>query len=274
MASPPRPVLIHYHIFKNAGMSVDAALESSFGPRWAVFEGQHAHDIQAADRLRAFLLARPDVEAVSSHLARPPLPWESCLPIVFLRHPILRAQSVYEFTRRDASQPFHAEARDNELAGYVRWALDGGRGGVVIRDYQVVHLSDASFRAPDILDARATIGDLAEACDLLTRWGLVGIVESYAESARLYQSAYAGRLPQLRFAVNWRNRTIAHEAPPEERVESIRAQLGQALFDELLGNNALDLKLYEHGQRLFRQACSTHAVVGIRGPDSGNSSPR
>ncbi len=260
MAPERRPVLIHYHIFKNAGMSVDAALESSFGSQWVRFEGIHAHDVQGMENLRAFLVGHPDLAAVSSHLARPPLPWASCMPIVFLRHPILRAQSVYEFTRRDSSQPFHAEARDNELAGYVRWALGKGPGGIVIRDYQVVHLSSASFRGPSILDTRATPDDLAEACDLLTAWGLVGIVESYGESAQLFQSAYAARAPQLRFEVNWRNRTNLEEMTHEERLEAIRTRLGRTLFEDLLGSNALDLKLYGHGQRVFRDACGAYGV--------------
>jgi len=48
------PVLVHYHIFKNAGSSIDACLRRSLGKRWGCFEGGHAHDIQSAGLLGAF----------------------------------------------------------------------------------------------------------------------------------------------------------------------------------------------------------------------------
>ena len=32
-------VVIHYHIYKNAGSSVDAMLRASFGDGWQAFEG-------------------------------------------------------------------------------------------------------------------------------------------------------------------------------------------------------------------------------------------
>ncbi|MEN6437272.1 MAG: hypothetical protein ABFD97_01680, partial [Syntrophobacter sp.] len=201
----------------------------------------------------------PDIAAVSSHLARPPLPWPECLPILFLRHPILRAQSVYNFTRTDASQPFHDVAREESFAGFVRWALDS-RGGVVIRDYQVTHLSDASFRDDCILDARTTPEDLEQACDLLGEWGLVGIVESYAASAELIQRAYGPRLPELNFEVTWQNRTQTVVRTLDEQLDKIRASLGQPLFNELVSRNSLDLALYQFGLTLFNKVCKTYGI--------------
>lgn len=76
-------VLIHYHIFKNAGSSVDASLRHSFGDHWGTFEGPHAHAIQSSEQLSAFIAANKHLVAISSHLARPPLPHSHCLPVVF-----------------------------------------------------------------------------------------------------------------------------------------------------------------------------------------------
>ncbi len=36
----PKPTLVHYHIFKNAGTSVDRLLAESIGEAWAGYEGQ------------------------------------------------------------------------------------------------------------------------------------------------------------------------------------------------------------------------------------------
>jgi hypothetical protein len=251
---PRKPVIIHYHIFKNAGTSVDAVLEKSFGPAWTSFEGTHAADIQSADALRTFLIANPRVEAVSTHLGRPPLPWPDCLPIVFLRHPVLRARSVYEFTRRDPSQPHFEAAQAQGFADYVSWALAGNGNGIVIRNYQVVHLSAASFRARHIYQAQATADDLRACCDLLATWGIAGIVEDFARSAQNYQAAYAARAPALRFAPLWLNRTQAEDGSLDDQLAAIREQLGHRLYAELLEQNALDLDLHRFACRLQRDA--------------------
>src|SRR3954453_1717672 len=58
-----RSVLVHYHIFKNAGSSVDFALVRSFGSGWASFEGRHAEDVQTSEQLRRFLEDRPEIVA-------------------------------------------------------------------------------------------------------------------------------------------------------------------------------------------------------------------
>ena len=250
-----RTTLIHYHIFKNAGSSIDASLKASFGSAWAEFEGSHAHDIQSSAQLSLFLDAHKHLLAVSSHLARPPLPWINCLPVVFLRHPILRARSVYNFTRQDSSQPYADIARDRGFADYIRWALRNERGSIVIRNYQVVHLSDASWRCADILDSQATPQDLEQACNLLSTWGLVGIVESYALSADVFQTIYGPLLPELEFNYLRENSTSNMEGSTEDHLEQIRSSLGRTLYDEFMAVNALDIDLYKYAQRvLFRAA--------------------
>ncbi|GAB2556001.1 hypothetical protein [Rhodanobacter koreensis] len=249
-----RTILVHYHIFKNAGSSVDACLKASFGTAWAEFEGSHAHDIQSSTQLSHFLAANKHLVAVSSHLARPPLPWASCLPVVFLRHPLLRAHSVYEFTRKDSSQPYGDVARDAGFADYIRWALRNERGSVVIRNYQVIHLSDASWRDENILDAQAGPHDLEQACNLLTAWGVVGIVESYALSAEVFQKKYGPLLPGLEFRHLHENSTKLVQGTAEDQINRIRLLLGGSLYDEFMAINALDLDLYKHAQQVLRLA--------------------
>jgi hypothetical protein len=246
-----QPVLVHYHIFKNAGSSVDASLKASFGKAWAPFEGAHAHHIRSSAELAQFLDNNPHLKAVSSHLARPPLPWPDCLPVVFLRHPLLRARSVYQFTRQDSSQPFADVARDTGFADYIRWALRGERGSIVIRNYQVVHLSEASWRSTDILDAKASRDDLKQACDLLSTWGVVGIVEEYARSAAAFQNAYGSQLPGLTLANVRKNQSTAVSSSMEKQLELAQLMLGNGLYEDFMAHNALDLNLYAHARKIL-----------------------
>jgi len=249
---------VHYHIFKNAGSSVDAMLEASLGERWASFEGLHPHDVQSANALRAFLRLHPRLLAVSSHLARPPLPWCECLPIVFLRHPVLRARSVFEFMRRDPSQPFARIAKNNSFPGFVQWALGGGRGGIVVHNYQVVHLSDASFREGHILDSKATHRDLKQACDLISEWGIVGIVESFAQSVSIFQEACKAKIPGIQLRPVWHNRTAFDSLSLDIRLKGIESEIGSSLFDDLQEHNSLDLALYDFAKKfLISKGAST-----------------
>ena len=252
---PPHPRLVHYHIFKNAGTSVDTMLAQNFAEDWSCFEGQHAHDGLRCEDAEALFREQPQLRAISSHLLRPPLP-HHCLPIVFLRHPALRAYSVYHFTRRDTGQPFHDIARRYDWKDYLQWMLDEQRGSVVIRNYQVIHLRDASWRSRHILDARATPDDLAQACALLTHWGMVGIVEDYNRSARLYQRLYAPLVPGFSFSVHTTNRTAADldQDDHHAHLERLCDETGWWLYDAFYRANALDLALYEHGCQILRQA--------------------
>lgn len=257
-----RPVLIHYHIFKNAGSSVDAGLKASFGDAWVEFKGVHAHDIQSSGELARFLRANPAISAVSSHLARPPLPWSGSLPMVFLRHPLLRARSVYEFTRLDATQPFSQTAAANDFAGYIRWALRHERGSVVIRNYQVVHLSEASWRSEDILDTEATQDDLKQACALIGEWGVAGIVESFELSMRVFQSLYGPALPQINFENVHVNATVsAPGIPTHEQLEQCRRMLGSALYDDFMAANEMDAALHAHSERILDRAVRAASIA-------------
>lgn len=249
-----RPVLIHYHIFKNAGSSVDASLQHSFGNRWGSFEGPHPHAIQSSAQLDQFITANPHLDAISSHLARPPTPHARCLPVVFVRHPLLRAYSVYNFTRSDPSQPYSNVAQDLGFAEYIAWALKKETGSIVIRDYQVVHLSDASWRTDHILHAKAETSDLEQACQLLTDWGMAGVVEQFDLSAQVFQRMYGPRLPDLAFLPRWENATSKGPPPLDEQLDRLRHMLGEALHADFMEINQLDLALHAHAQSLLADA--------------------
>jgi hypothetical protein len=245
----PEPVLIHYHIFKNAGTSLDRLLAASFGGDWVVFEGAHAGDCQNAAHLQAFLAARPTVRAVSSHLARPPLPAPHCLPLVMLRHPVDRARSVFQFLQRDRTQRDHPHTRGG-FADFVNWSLDTPCEGVAIRNYQVFHLSDATFR-PGNASLDSTPGDLAQAQALIASWPAFGLTRQFAASCDLFASVYAPLFPELALYPVQDNASPDHALTEEDAIEAARTELGPVAFARLCAANELDLALYDFARRLF-----------------------
>lgn len=252
-AMPRTRALIHFHIFKNAGTSIDASLRRCFGQRWTTFEGAHAHDLKSSAQLAQFMAANRHVRAISSHLVRPPLPTPDCLPIVFIRHPLLRAYSVYQFTRNAPSQPFSHVAKDCDFSDYIRWALDEAPGSIVIRDYQVVHLSDASWRSNHILHARAEEADLEQAAALLDHWGVAGVVEEFERSIDVYQALYKPLLPDLNLGYDRENASETRQLPEDVRLEQLRVLLGRKLHQQFMAANALDLALHSHARALLNR---------------------
>jgi hypothetical protein len=257
----PPIVLIHYHIFKNARSSIDACLRHSFGARWDSFEGSHPHAIQSSSQLQQFIESRPDLVAISSHLARPPLPHKNCLPIVFVRHPLSRAHSVYKFTRSDFSQPFADTAQNLGFSEYIEWGLSKRPGSIVIRDYQVVHLSAASWRDGNILKTAANKSDLDEACALLSDWCIAGVVEQFQLSIQTFQAMYGPRFPGLEFKPCWENATCQQVIPLHERVEHLREMLGETLYCDFMAANELDLALHMHAQYVLESAATREGLL-------------
>lgn len=167
---------------------------------------------------------------------------------------MLRAYSVYRFTQNDPSQPFSDVARSVGFDGYVRWVLRKEPGSIVVRDYQVVHLSDASWRCDHILDAQATTEDLQQACDLLSSWGMAGVVEDFDLSVRTYQALYGPKLPGLALTQRWDNSSSERYCCADQRVEDLKGLLGPGLHDEFMAVNQLDLALHEHTRTLLQRA--------------------
>jgi Sulfotransferase family len=271
------PVLIHFHIYKNAGSSIDRLLAESFGDAWTTFEDP-SHDIIDCHRLRRLLAARPGLRAVSSHRFRAPLPCRSARPMVMLRHPVDRARSIYHFARRDPTQHDHAVARNGSFADYVEHYLPQKDAGVVIRDYQVVHLSDASMRCRHNTQlARATPDDLALVKTRLAEWRLFGLVRRFADSCRLFAAAYEGDFPELRLREVRENVFTDATLTDADTLTLAQAELGAATFGRLLDANALDLELYEFARQRFEEiSAATSSLPSMsldRAPEVGTPRP-
>jgi hypothetical protein len=261
-----RNVVIHYHIFKNAGTSIDRILINNYRSAWSPLEGKTPTSLLSVRDVEEFLASRPDIQAISSHLARPPLPRSlNAIPIVFLRDPIDRAASIFHFERRGPSNVMSSEiAKSGDFRKYVTWCLHARegwyQGGVVIKNYQVVHLSNASLRNGHIYRAEAEENDVAEALQFLDSIPFFGIVEEFAKSIRLLEET-------LRPA--WHNfsaeNTLENVAPNripiyEERVATIKRELGEELFQALNDANRLDTCLYTIALQKFRQRLSKQGL--------------
>jgi hypothetical protein len=251
-----RQIIVNYHIFKNGGSSVDEILNYNFGSRFAYLEGDTPSSALRPSVLHEFLKDNENLVAVSSGFLRPSLAQEvDIIPIIFLRDPLDRAYSVYSFERRvEIPVPSNKIARQHNFVEYVDWCLNNQeKGGMVITNYQVTHLSPASFKYDHVYKAKPTEADFNVSLRYLSSIPFVGIVDEFEASMKRISEVCAKRGVTLRVFP-------AHTNSSPERTGSLaqrRLELINTLSDSLLRHfnaaNLLDEQLYQHFRRKFDQ---------------------
>ena len=99
----PRFVIVHYHIFKNGGTTIEAILEREFGQSFATLHNTKASATLNGGHVASFLRRHPQISAISSHHLRYPKPairhtivFDCC----FLRHPLERLAAERAVTEK------------------------------------------------------------------------------------------------------------------------------------------------------------------------------
>jgi hypothetical protein len=249
-----RKVLVHYHLFKNAGTTIDGILERNFhGDALGHIEGPYPWSTVSPKEVLDYALSNPSLQAISSHQARLPLPQHpsiTFLPILFLRHPIDRFASVYEFERRqpeDSMSPSVAIARNGGLAAFANWVVSRD-ATAVCRNFHVAHLASAQ---DDMRAARVTHSDYLRALSNLKSLPFFGLVESFDKSLQHLQSVLRPHVGELNLDFTIENFNPQRKPTLDARLAYVESELGPSLYRELLEHNALDLLLYTEAQKLF-----------------------
>lgn len=250
-----RTTVVHLHLFKNAGTTVERGLQSYFGKHWVSFDKSTSAARISQAELEEFLHSNPSVKAVSSHHLRPPLDDGSTmkwLPILFLRHPIDRIRSAYEFERGQGSvTPSSKAAASMSLVEWVQFHRDRPRS-TQCRNFQTFGLTSIRqetgrpvFRRPvkrHFHSARAFVKELPA----------FGVVESFDESWNWISDWIDDYYPNFSPDMGRANATTDEGDVLEERLERMRADMGDPAFEQLLVDNEADLALYLWASRRAR----------------------
>ncbi len=95
-------MLVHFHIFKNSGTTIEHALKRQLGKRFQRFDTPGDEPAIVQSEFAQRIEENPDIRAFSSHSIRLPVPsldGVSVAPLVFVRHPVLRLKSIYKWLR-------------------------------------------------------------------------------------------------------------------------------------------------------------------------------
>jgi len=234
--SPVRYVLVHYHIFKNAGSTVEYILAKAFGERFCGVHGPDTDSVLTGSELARFLEANPELEAVSSHHLKfpiPEIPRTVVIDCCFLRNPLDRVWSIYKyFNRIETANELGVRAKQMDAKSFAE---------LLVRDYpqmvndvQVNLLTNGGvyLRPPDQADFEL-------AAHVVQRMSLLGIVELFDESMTAAEYYLRPVFPVKLHYV----RQNASDANGD-----IRQLAGSKLYEQLAALNQLDLQLVDRAR--------------------------
>lgn len=239
-----REVIVHYHIFKNAGTTFDSLLESNFGDAFCDHREDGSMRKGKAAYLEEYLSRNAHLSAISSHHMCYPLPEMKNVrfhPVIFLRHPIERAASVYHFEKKqEANTPGAIYAKEHDFKAYIEWRLDLNVAGVV-RDYQTKTILGKTGRPR--LELEKKDADLA--ISTLKEQYIFGVVENFDASLNKISKRLNGYFQDFNDSYQKKNVNEKNlKLPLSEKLTSISEELG-SVYDRLVEANACDLKVWE-----------------------------
>ena len=245
-----RIVIIHNHLFKNAGSTIDWVLKNNFGKH---FVDHRDDDLmrKGAAYLGPYLIKNKKIKAISTHHLVLPLPVVDniTLPqIVMFRHPIERVLSVYKFEReqKNSSTPGSLNAKKKNLKQYIEWRMQPDVGGT-IRNFHISRCLPADRSKNDHL----TQEDVLAAKEYVDSVDMLGMVDQFDESMVLFAEYLQSIGLNMNLSYKVQNVGQYRKSNSDSVVEEIHNEIGDDTFNLLMEKNKQDLDLYEYVRQLF-----------------------
>lgn len=230
-----RTVILHYHLFKNAGTSVDQILKQNFGTRWVTREFP-TQGFNNSDMLADWIRDEPDAVAFSTHTGFGPIPkidGVRVITVMMLRDPVARIRSAYRFERNQNADTYGANlAKESNFEAYVRTRLDIPHD----RQCRNFHAHRLASMIP------GTTPELGRARQAMQVVDVLGDVAHFNASMSKLEQAIIDTYPDFRWSSVQANISNSDKKPEPETSE----------FSVLLNEaNKDDLQLFAYFQSQF-----------------------
>jgi hypothetical protein len=239
--------LLHYHIFKNAGSTIEDYLDLSFGECFQRIDTPDPNGTVSQDEILKLLDENPKLQAISSHQFRYPMPVAPGVlffDICFLRDPLRRIQSKYQYLR---IKPVEGDvlsdlANQHSLGDFVAELLENAPHR--ISNVQTNLLANGSVYAeaasPEWLD---------QAFARMFEISCLGVVDRFKQSIETAHALLSPIFPRLiQYAPEPVNGSGGWENGTRRKSPGLKESCAPAVYEELVRRNRLDLKLLEEAR--------------------------
>lgn len=233
-----RNIIFHYHLFKNAGTSLDALLKENFPNQWTTREFS-ADPVLNQKEVIDWIVTSPEMVCFSTHTAKLPPPvieGVNVLPIIFIRHPIDRIASVYHFEKnQNNGGKWPTIAKNRSFREYLEERL------IVFGDRQCrnFHVHQLSRMYPTHLGT-----EYERAVKAVEALPFLGVVELYADSVNQLGNWIGNFFTDFKTSVHHKNATRNTSIGIEDRLVAIMEDLGKDFYNHLIEINKEDINLY------------------------------
>jgi hypothetical protein len=246
-----RFVLLHYHFLKNAGTTIENILDRNFGERFERIDTADRSGHFTNGSLVSFLESKPDLQAVSSHQIRHPLPQVRgylFFDICFLRDPIDRIRSMYDYYRQKpaAGDPLSDLANRAGLGEFLTCMVE--RFHEEVTNVQVALLANGGVdeQPPSEWDFQVALQRMLET-------SFLGVVDRFDNSLTAGQYYLSPVFPKLDCTHAPVNVSGGLEGSLAARRTKVRQACGDNVYKELLRRNVLDRELLRRAREEVRR---------------------
>ena len=245
-----RFVILHHHIFKNAGSTLDHALGLYFGEKFIEFHSENLDNGRVfPSELFEFLQENRNIQAVSSHhfvgidfsafLSKTERRPFAFLDFALLRHPVSRLVSMYLYYRDIpiTTNLIQIAACKLSLSDFIEFLIDSYPNFVI--NPQVTMFGCEPGGGPP------SETNLATALTRLMKMAMVGTVERYDEAVATVSYMLQPLFPKINLLGIKVNVSDSSKIKKYDgSLVSIQQILGKELFDRLCELNDLDIQLW------------------------------
>lgn len=237
-----RNIILHSHIFKNAGTTFDYVLQKNF--KNGFIDHREDEDIiqGKAQYLNTYLSNNMHVQAFSSHSVHfhPEDTQELKFhQIYFVRHPIERVMSVYNFEKKQGSTVSLGGKMANTLNfnDYVKWRMQE-EIPATIRNIHTIFLSGMGPATHDI-------DRMFEAAkQYVDGSALIGVVDRFDDSMKVFKKELSQDFSTIDLTYQKKNVTDKSSTSLEVKIERVLSLLSKNVEKILMEKNQYDLELY------------------------------
>jgi len=243
--SPDRFVLLHYHIFKNAGSTIEDALRRCFGNRSATVHGPDPNSILRGEDVAGFLVSHPEIAAISSHhvkYPKPVAPGVIVFDLCVLRDPLERLRSVYyHFRRAEPVDDLSSRAKEMDLGSFLDLLIR--KHPHLVNDVQVNILANgAAYTRPP------GSADLGAALAIVGKMSVVSVVDLFDESLVAAEHYLQPAFPSIQ--LEYMSQNVSPLAGPGCQ---FREEVDETIYQRLEELNQLDGELVSQARGEVRR---------------------